>query len=117
MRYRLLCLALLVGALSMAHQPADAKTVNMGVLSRSAVKSACDRAGGHSFGIYDENSAYGCENDRAIVNCTPDSLCAGFINDMVPVTGNSLRVILGGQPSGAAKMVQPVNAQVSARIN
>jgi hypothetical protein len=117
MRFRLLSLALAIGGVVSIHQSAEAKTVSMGVLSRSAVKTACDHAGGHAFGIYDENAVYGCANDRAVVNCTPDSFCVGLVSDMVPVTGNSLRVILGGERSGAAKMVQPVNASVSPRIN
>ena len=113
MRFRLLFIALFACALwPIVQQTAQAKSIAMGALSRSAVKSACDRAGGQSFGINDEAAVYGCANSFGSVNCTPDSNCEGFIQDMRPVAGNSLWIILGNGRTHGPSKVDPVDAKV-----
>jgi hypothetical protein len=114
MRFRLLFVALFTCASwTIVQQGAEAKSISMGALSRSAVKSACDRAGGQSFGINDETAVYGCANSFGTVNCTPDSNCEGFIQDMRPVAGNSFSIILGNGRSHGPTKVDPVDARVN----
>jgi len=73
---------------------AEAKVVNMGILSRAEVKSACERAGGRLYGVERLNDGYGCSSDVADVACTPDGLCRASIGDTQPLTGNSLDYVL-----------------------
>ena len=92
---------------------AAAKMIDMGAQSRSSVKAACDRAGGHPFGIFDTSGVFGCRHTRATIVCGPDLSCAAAVSDLLPMTGNSLDTILGlARSHPAAVAVQPVNARV-----
>jgi hypothetical protein len=92
---------------------AQAKVIDMGIISRSDVKGACDRAGGQSFGITNFNGSYGCAGRFADVSCTVDHLCHAVVNDTRPMTGNSLDYVLTydrSQP--AAIMIQPQDRRI-----
>ena len=92
---------------------AQAKVVDMGIISRSDVKSACDRAGGRAFGIGNLNGNYGCVGAVAEVACTVDHACRAIVGDTRPMTGNSLDYVLTyGRASPAATMIQPLNLRV-----
>jgi len=111
MNLRIVCLATLVIVAGVSH--AEAKVVSMGLITRSDVKSACDRAGAQSFGIADLTGNYGCAGRFAVVSCTVDHLCRALVNDTRPMTGNSLDYVLThNRATPAATMIQPLDLRV-----
>lgn len=111
MTLRIACLAIAVILAGASH--AQAKIINMGLISRSDVKSACNRAGGLSFGIDNLNSNYGCAGRIADVTCTIDHVCRAIVSDTRPMTGNSLDYVLThNKPVPAATMLQPLDLRV-----
>lgn len=105
-------IGLLCGAMAASAMPASAKTVTMRPLSRSAVESACARAGGAPFGIRDEATEYGCKAQNGSVNCTPDGTCLGYVPDLARLPSNSLDAVLGVSASGQPIKIGPVNDRV-----
>ena len=96
----------------------EAKTVQMGAISRAAMQSACLRAAGTAFGIQDLSAAYGCYSGIAAASCNGDRdgaepTCIAVVDDMRPVTGNSPSYILGIARSIPSQRIQPVNARVT----
>jgi hypothetical protein len=93
--------------------PAEAKTINMGSISRSAVSSACNRARGADFGIGDLDRAYGCTTKVGQVYCSPDGDCVGQVPFTTPMTGNSLDFVLNhARSTPAAAMIQPLDPRI-----
>jgi hypothetical protein len=103
-----LCAVTLAGAL-----PAAAKTVAMPDLSRSAVQSACSRAGGVSYGIHDLGSAYGCKGRNSSIDCSPDGTCFGYVPDLARLPANSADAVLGLTNSGRPTRVGPVDSRIT----
>jgi hypothetical protein len=92
---------------------AEAKTVNMGPISRGDVSSACSRASGIGFGITNLERSYGCATKVGQVYCTAEGECVGQVADTVPMTGNSLDFVLThGQNTPAAAMVMPLDTRI-----
>lgn len=113
MNYRIFCLALALGMMAGGLSQAEAKTINMGHISRSDVSSACGRAGGSTFGIGNLEKAYGCSTVVSEVYCTAEGICGANVRDTLPLTGNSLDFVLThGQNKPAAAMIQPVNSRI-----
>lgn len=111
MNLRIVCLA--VGMIVAGISHAQAKVIDMGIISRDDVKGACDRAGGQSFGITDFNSSYGCAGRFADISCTVDHACHAVVNDTRPMTGNSLEYVLTyGTSRPAATMIVPLDRRV-----
>jgi hypothetical protein len=111
MTIRLVCAA---GALLLVlAQPASAKTISMGTLSRNSVESACEQAGGTGFGFDDDTAEYGCYAATASVICNKDSDCHAAVSELVPMTSNSLSRVLGLVGGSGARMVGPVNAAIN----
>jgi hypothetical protein len=111
MNVRIVCLAAAMIIAGISH--AQAKVINMGIISRSDVQGACHRAGGRSFGIENLNGNYGCVGSIAVVNCTVDRVCQANVSDTRPMTGNSLDYVLTyGRVTPAATIVQPLDLRV-----
>jgi hypothetical protein len=111
MTIRILCLA--AGMILVGVSQAQAKIIDMGIISRSDVKSACERAGAQPFGIANLNGNYGCVGRFADVSCTVDHVCRAVVNDTRPMTGNSLDYVLTyGRSTPAATMIQPLDLRV-----
>jgi hypothetical protein len=92
-------------ALMVSGSPAAAKTIGMPSYSRAAVDQACGRAGGRSFGLYEEGAVYGCISRQGRVECAPDGTCTGYVSDLLPLPASSLDAVLGGGPhSGPIKI-------------
>lgn len=111
MNRQVVCLAMGMIVAGVSH--AEAKTINMGVLSRNEVKSACERAGARHYGIENLDGGYGCISDVADVICTVDNLCHASIGDTRPMTGNSLDYVLTyGKAIPPATKVLPLDRRV-----
>jgi hypothetical protein len=93
-------------------QGAMAKVISMGTLSRAVVQQACRSAGGSVFGMKNDDAVYGCRSTRGSVVCAPDSACAGYVGDLIPVTGSSVEEILGIPKRGGATRVAPVDSRI-----
>jgi hypothetical protein len=106
-----LCGAMLVGAF-----PAAAKNISMRPLSRTAVESACSRAGGTSFGTLDEGTAYGCTSHGGAVYCEPDGSCSGSVSDLLPMPASSLDAVLGAGGRGEPIKIGPVDERVAPAV-
>ncbi|HEY4089533.1 MAG TPA: hypothetical protein VGM43_26585 [Bryobacteraceae bacterium] len=100
------------GALLFEQSEAQAKTVNMGSLSRDTVSFACRRAGGQAFGTENSADQYGCSASFAIVICSETNGCVATVNDLTPVVGNSIDSILSIGSINQGLAVQPINARV-----
>jgi hypothetical protein len=101
-------LGLAAGMMVFSLAQAEAKTVDMGSISRSDVSNACKRAGGASFGIGTLEKSYGCSTAAGSVYCTAEGDCVARVLDTVPMIGNSLDYVLTrGQNGPAASMIQP----------
>jgi hypothetical protein len=108
-----LCIAVCAGgALFLQHSDAQAKTVNMGNLSRDTVSFACGRAGGQAFGTQSGDDQYGCAAAYAYVICTEADGCVATVNDLTPVAGNSIDSILSIGTTSQTRAIQPLNARV-----
>lgn len=92
--------------------PAQAKTVNLGLLSRNTIDIACRRANGSPYGISEDGQNYGCRTGRAVVLCLPDSTCTATVSELRPMTGNSLNLLLGTEPTGSARKIVPIDRRV-----
>jgi hypothetical protein len=115
----LLALPVIVGIAvsTLPSSSAEAKTVSLGVLSRSHVASACTRLGGTAFGISDDTAPYGCAGPYGAVNCTRDSDCAAFVKDTMPLTGNSLELILlGPNAKSGPTTIKPKDYRVTPAV-
>ena len=111
MNLRIVCLAIAVVVAGASH--AQAKVISMGTISRSDVKSACDRAGAQPFGIENFNGNYGCAGRYADVICTIDHVCRALVSDTRPMTGNSLDYVLTyNRSTPASTMIQPLDLRV-----
>ena len=111
MNRQVVCLAMGMIVAGVSH--AEAKTINMGVLSRNEVKSACERAGARHYGIENLDGGYGCISDVADVICTVDNLCHASIGDTRPMTGNSLDYVLTyGKAIPPAKTIMPQDHRI-----
>jgi hypothetical protein len=100
------------GGMLILTEPAMSKSINMGTLSRAAIKAACDRAGGESYGT-NGGENYGCFHGHATITCT-DEECVANVNDSVPMAGNSLDQVLGiSRNHKSATVVPPVNARIT----
>jgi hypothetical protein len=111
-----LCIALCAGsALFFQQSGAQAKTVNMGSLSRDTVSFACGRAGGQPFGTENSADQYGCSASFAIVTCTETGGCIATVNDLTPVVGNSIDSILSIGSINQGPAVHPLNARMEQR--
>lgn len=103
-----LCSAILGSAM-----PAFAKAIPMRPVSRSAVDSACSRAGGSSFGIQDETGSYGCTSPHGSVNCSADGDCSGYVSDLLRMPSNSLDAVLGAGVSGQPIRIGPADHRIA----
>jgi hypothetical protein len=106
-------LGLAAGIIVASLSPAEAKTINMGSISRSDVSSACNRARGSDFGIGDLQRAYGCATKVGQVYCSSDGECVAQVPYTTPMTGNSLDFVLThGRNTPAAAMIQPLDPRI-----
>jgi hypothetical protein len=104
---------LAAGLIAASLSPAEAKSLNMGSISRSDISSACNRAGGTAFGIGNLSRAYGCSTPVGEVYCTAEGICGAVVSDTLPLTGNSLDFVLTrGQNKPASVMVRPVDSRI-----
>jgi hypothetical protein len=110
-------LGALCGAILMGTFPAAAKDISMRPLSRTAVESACSRAGGTSFGTLDEGAAYGCTSRSGAVYCEPDGTCSGSVSDLLPMPGHSLDAVLGAGERGEPIRIGPVDDRIAPRAS
>jgi hypothetical protein len=108
------CFGILCCILLMANHAASAKTVAMRPLSRSAVATACDRAGGAGFGFGDSGARYGCTTQSGSVVCEPDeSDCTGYVSDLLPMPGSSINAILGAAAATGPTRLKPLDERVA----
>jgi len=107
-------LGLAAGIIVTGLSQAEAKSLNMGSISRSDISSACNRAGGSAFGIGNLERAYGCSTEVGEVYCTPEGLCVAQVSDTRPLTGNSLDFVLThGRNASAAAMIRPLDPRIT----
>ena len=107
------CCAVFLAACIVTPSLSVAKTVSMRPLSRSAVESACDRAGGAAFGTRETAAPYGCKTLSGLVVCTPDAgNCSGQVSDLTPMPSGAINEILGAGRSGQPVRLGPVDARV-----
>lgn len=114
MNGRILGLGLAAGMMVAGLPQAEAKTINMGSISRSDISSACSRARGAAFGIGNLDRSYGCATKVGEVYCDADGNCVAQASDTLPLTGNSLDFVLTrGRNNAAASMVQPLDPRIT----
>ncbi|GAB2174762.1 hypothetical protein DLREEDagr8_03200 [Dongia sp. agr-C8] len=82
-------------------------------LSRSAVDTACARAGGTAYGIRDTDAEYGCRARDSSVTCSPDGTCFGYVPDLARLPSNSLDAVLGISISGKPIKIGPVDDRIT----